>query len=606
MKKGKFTKGVLSFLILLVCATIAFAGAERDRDDWKFEGTHTFIGLSNLLFEGAVEDGTNITTITVTEPTAARTITIPDGDVTLGNTNAHTDLTTITKITAGTNAVQNALTMDISGADTTTGFGAAVVWKLEDDTGTTTEEHGRIEVVITTPTSTTEDSDMVFKHMVNGDVTETFRLVAAESGTAGDYFQFTSNTTELNAEITTGMFKLLSVGTEVAGLGATHEYWMVDAGGSEIQAEFATVFTTITDSAEDVDLVWRQNSAGSVAETLRIVAANSATTGDYLQMTSTSTETNDVLNTIVSKLSGVTTIAGFGNAISLQAEFADGVEEACSLGAVWTDVSTGSEDADMVIYCKDAGDNTGSRGVEIFRFTSDGVFSMEGTTDDSFAALLTLGTDPTADRTLTIPSTISSAFMISSLVTNNVDVANSVWGVSNGLAFGGATGANGFEVTVSPGADPGADIALTLPTSAGAIPTIIGASSIMTFEDITSDEVLTLADCNKIITLTHATVAIEITLPAISGSSGCKFRFIHNLATNQDHTIVTESSDNIIVGSTIDNNTPPGSYQAAGDVVTFVNSAESIGDFVELRSNGTKWFIHGIAELNGGITQGST
>ena len=34
--------------------------------------------------------------------------------------------------------------------------------------------------------------------------------------------------------------------------------------------------------------------------------------------------------------------------------------------------------------------------------------------------------------------------------------------------------------------------------------------------------------------------------------------------------------------------------------------AEAIGDFVELVSDGTSWFVHGMFENNGGITQGST
>lgn len=603
-------KSKLFYVLGLILIFFSVAYATKIDDKMRYTGKLTFDGIvqeqtnqtdgTSLCFEGTTEDAFT-TCLLFTDPTGNNVVTFGDSSFAAGATNAHTDLVTVTKVTAGTNTVQDAITLDISGADTTTGFGAGIVWKLEDDTGTTTEEHGSIDVVITTPTSTTEDSDMVFKHMVNGDVTETFRLVAAESATAGDYFQFISNTTELNAEITTGIFKLISVGTELAGLGATHEYWMVDAGGSEIQAEFATVFTTVTDGAEDVDLVWRQNDNGTVSESLRVIAdADGTTEGTRLQITSRSAETNGVNHTIVSKANGGTTVAGFGNGIDLQGEFADGTETICQLDAVWTDVGTGSEDGDLVINCKDAGST-----VELLRFDSDGNIQMEGATADG-NQLTIIVADPAADKNFTIPSTVNTAAMVSSLITNDIDVANSVWAISNGLAFGGATGANGFEVTVLPGADPGADVALTLPTSAGAIPTILGASSVVTFEDITSDEVLTLADCNKVITLTHATVAIEVTLPAISGSSGCKIRFIHNLATNQDHTIVTESSDNIIVGSTVDNNTPPGSYQAAGDVVTFVNSAESIGDFVELLSNGTKWFIHGVAELNGGITQGST
>lgn len=602
MKNSKFRKITLSILLVLtVFVTIVFARPTEDRDNHGWSGIHTFEGLSNLVFEGAIRDGTNKTTFTVTEPTAARTITIPDADVTLGNTDAHTSATTITVTDTTTNTVTDLLTLDHSGGTPVAGFGTGIAFKHEDDTGTTTEEHASIDIVSTDPTTTTEDTDMVFKVMTNGDVTEQFRLVSAESATTGDYFQFTSNTTELNAEITTGIYKLTSVGTEATGLGATHEYWMVDAGGGEIQAEFATVFTTITDSAEDVDLVWRQNDNGTVSESLRIIAdADGTTEGTRLQITSRSAETNGVNHTIISKADGGTTVAGFGNGIDLQGEFADGTETICQIDAVWTDVSTGSEDGDLAINCKDAGGT-----VELLRFDSDGNIQMEGATADS-NQLTIIAADPAADKDITLPSTVDSAAMISSLITNDVDVANSIWGVSNGLAFGGATGANGFEVTVSLGADPGADVALTLPVASGALVTATSTGSFKTVESLTATNVQTSADCGKTLLLTHATVAIVVTLPAPAGLSGCEFWVRHNLATNQDHTVVTNASANIIRGSTIDNNTPPGSYQAAGDVITFVNSAESIGDYIHLITDGTSWFVDGVAELNGGITQGST
>ena len=71
-------------------------------------------------------------------------------------------------------------------------------------------------------------------------------------------------------------------------------------------------------------------------------------------------------------------------------------------------------------------------------------------------------TDPTGARTATLPDA-TGAIMISSLTTNSPDVANSVWGISNGLAFGGATGADGFELQLKPMGDPAADKYIKLP-----------------------------------------------------------------------------------------------------------------------------------------------
>ena len=72
----------------------------------------------------------------------------------------------------------------------------------------------------------------------------------------------------------------------------------------------------------------------------------------------------------------------------------------------------------------------------------------------------------TADTTFLSPATTGMA-MISTLTTNDVDVVNSVWGVSNGIRFEGAT-ANGNETTLSP-ADPSGTHTLTLPAETGTI-----------------------------------------------------------------------------------------------------------------------------------------
>ena len=65
---------------------------------------------------------------------------------------------------------------------------------------------------------------------------------------------------------------------------------------------------------------------------------------------------------------------------------------------------------------------------------------FEGATDDASELTLTVG-DVTSDVTATLPTggNAAFAFMVSALTTNNVGAANSVWGVSNGLTFEGAT-----------------------------------------------------------------------------------------------------------------------------------------------------------------------
>lgn len=95
-----------------------------------------------------------------------------------------------------------------------------------------------------------------------------------------------------------------------------------------------------------------------------------------------------------------------------------------------------------------------------------GTLHFEGATQDAYEVIISV-TDPTADRTFTFPDSAGGAFMISSLTTNGIDAANSVWGVSNALVFEGAT-ADAFEITLSP-ADAAADSTATIPNYSGSI-----------------------------------------------------------------------------------------------------------------------------------------
>ncbi len=89
----------------------------------------------------------------------------------------------------------------------------------------------------------------------------------------------------------------------------------------------------------------------------------------------------------------------------------------------------------------------------------------EGATANDFETTLAV-TDPTADRTLTLPNE-TAAVMVSSLVTNGTAITNSVTGASNGLVFEGAT-ANDHETTITP-TDPTADRTITLPNLSGSV-----------------------------------------------------------------------------------------------------------------------------------------
>ena len=92
---------------------------------------------------------------------------------------------------------------------------------------------------------------------------------------------------------------------------------------------------------------------------------------------------------------------------------------------------------------------------------------LEGATADAFEATVS-PVDPTADATWSLPNfAVNASFLGSTLTTNNVQAANSVWGISNGLVLEGAT-ADDFETTLAP-TDVGADATITLPTKTGTL-----------------------------------------------------------------------------------------------------------------------------------------
>jgi hypothetical protein len=91
---------------------------------------------------------------------------------------------------------------------------------------------------------------------------------------------------------------------------------------------------------------------------------------------------------------------------------------------------------------------------------------LEGATADGFETTLS-PVDPTADQTVSIPNfAVNWAVIGSTLTTNNISAANSFWGASNALVFEGAS-ADGSEITLSP-ADATADVIYLLPDAAAA------------------------------------------------------------------------------------------------------------------------------------------
>ncbi len=122
-------------------------------------------------------------------------------------------------------------------------------------------------------------------------------------------------------------------------------------------------------------------------------------------------------------------------------------------------------------------------------------------------------------------------------------------------------------------------------------------------EDLTAVSTLTSASCGKTLMLNSAT-EFATTLPA--PTTGCKIRFVVKAApASASYTVVTDSSANILIGGINElevDTGDDGPYDADADTITFVDGVAVVGDFVELISDGTSWYLYGQANADGGIT----
>lgn len=119
---------------------------------------------------------------------------------------------------------------------------------------------------------------------------------------------------------------------------------------------------------------------------------------------------------------------------------------------------------------------------------------------------------------------------------------------------------------------------------------------------ITAVTTLVAADCSSTVILNNAT-GFATTLPA--AKAGCTFRFIDGtLLTSGNHTII--STENNIIGGCNElevDTSDDGPIDTNGDTITLVGSADSLGDIVEVISDGTSWFVTFCQSgLDGGFT----
>lgn len=179
----------------------------------------------------------------------------------------------------------------------------------------------------------------------------------------------------------------------------------------------------------------------------------------------------------------------------------------------------------------------------------------EGSTADAHEAIIR-ATDPTSDTIFIMPvmAAGSYSFAVSTLATNGVDIANSVWGGTNQLIFEGAT-ANAHELIFTP-TDPTADRTITwadasgVPVLSAAVPdgahAISCGNSTIVFEGTTADAHETT------LTVTDPTADCTWTIPVAAAGT---YSFMGStLATNAPDVAssVTGASNALVFEGTAD------------------------------------------------------
>lgn len=213
-------------------------------------------------------------------------------------------------------------------------------------------------------------------------------------------------------------------------------------------------------------------------------------------------------------------------------------------------------------------DNTGAimlsslltNGPEIADSVTGGTSQLvfEGSAADASETVITV-TNPTGDRTVTLADA-SGTVMLSTLATNAPDVADSVTGGTNQLIFEGAT-ANNFETFITP-TEPTADRTVTIPDASGTIAYIV-----KTVTNDTNGTTLTVAESGTIQTNSGASGAGVWVLPEASTAIGVSYTFV--VVTAQQLNInPADATDTILgfgcaAGDSIQSN-------GAGDSITLV------------------------------------
>jgi len=134
----------------------------------------------------------------------------------------------------------------------------------------------------------------------------------------------------------------------------------------------------------------------------------------------------------------------------------------------------------------------------------------------------------------------------------------------------------------------------------------IGGAAAGGGEILAAAKTLVAGDSGKTLFLNLAG-GFTVTLPA--PALGMKFKFVVSTAPTTAYVITTNGGDDIIIGGVNElevDTGDDGPYDNNADTVNFVASVAVVGDYIELESDGTSWFMTGQTNADGGVTTSTT
>jgi len=117
-------------------------------------------------------------------------------------------------------------------------------------------------------------------------------------------------------------------------------------------------------------------------------------------------------------------------------------------------------------------------------------------------------------------------------------------------------------------------------------------------ETLTGAATLTAEDSGKVFIL-NAAAGAQITLPAVADAAGQNYRFIVGALFATTAWTIRAASNKIQGGVIVNSTLVPGADE---NTITFSASADTVGDFVELKCDGSNWYVFGMGTAAGAIT----